>query len=140
MIWMLSANRTARLAAAVMGACSFVTPATVRAQSAAPIVLECTRVSFPGFRETITLNLAQKSAQIESITPVNGMSPVRTETPPATITEVTDQEITFGFVDSGVPDTVTYVLNRYTGQLHETVEGAFHVSYEDVCQREQKLF
>jgi hypothetical protein len=126
--------------AAVVAPCLTFAPAAADARSDQAVVMECTRSTFPGFRETIALDVAAKTVSITVITPINGMPPLRQELPPGRVTQVSDQQISFSITYPSVPSTTSYVLNRYTGDLHSSGVVPVPFAYEDVCQRQQKQF
>jgi hypothetical protein len=130
-------SRHAKIVCAVMIAlCALLGPVKSYAQSGQMIVMVCTVVG-GSTRDTVTLDLARKTVAVVEMVQIPGGSPSSQTIGPlqGTVTRITDQQITFSYIQGGQLETAT--VNRYSGDLtHKNV----YATSQWRCQKQQKQF
>jgi hypothetical protein len=124
---------------------AMLAPVKSYAQGDQVLVFLCTTPGWPNARETLTLDLAKKTYVQDDIGG-DGRPVPQTS---GTITQITDTQITMvqTFTSSGITNTNTRVLNRYTGEMDQTTTVTGNCTYGCApghiawtCVKQQKQF
>lgn len=118
---------------------TLLAPAISHAQGDQNIVMRCTFDGYTNQTLDYVVDLAAKTISLTHTTEMSG-APAIINHFTGSITQVTDDKISWGYSDSY--RTVTDSLNRYTGQIVEQIvsqtAGNFTVLMS--CRRQQKQF